>query len=54
MNFNPTPTLGPKIKSKYLSSLKVKAKAITFLEENIRKNLHDLEAGKDVLGHKKH
>lgn len=54
MNFNPTLTLGPKIKSKYLSGLKVKAKTIKFLEENIRKNLHDLEAGRDVFRHKKH
>lgn len=36
MNFNPTLTLGPKIKSRYLSGLRIKAKTIKFLEENIR------------------
>lgn len=37
------------INSKLITNLKVKCKTINLLEENVRKNLHDLALGKQFL-----
>lgn len=39
-----------KINSKYINILNVRPKSIEFLEENIERNLHDLDLGNDLLG----